>query len=297
MNSVEFEVINFKEDKYPDGVVAVNMLLDGKKVNAFLDIAAIIAHSDIESQTPEAIRNNTQFGVKQYFALTCSCGVPGCAGFFDPIVQTLETINGVEFVKWSVAPNKSTFVEGDYLFPAQKYYATMTDLKNQLINLEQSGYYYEGFFEEYDKTRYTDLIQEVDRVYSVYNDFMLFSQLTFNYVGEEYRNKTVALTLDGVVQPIRMPIEDFLRPGLLRHLKDEAPDAMLCLIEKIKYSNVVFSALEVGSLDIVWEFVFENYFQGDFANETPDVLKKEYALAFGVYLKDESPVKVSLALI
>ena len=297
MNSIEFEVVNFKDDKYSDGVVAVNVVLDGKKTETFLNVSAIIAHAKIEDQTPEIIRNHPNDGSKQFFAFTCSCGVPGCAGFFDPVVQQIESINGVDFVKWSVAPNKTTSIAGDYLFPVQKYYATIEDLKSKLISLEQNGYFYEGFFEEYSKNRYTDLIQSIDSIYSEYNDFMLFSQLIANYINPEYSGSRIALKLNNEVQPLHLSVGDFLRPILLYLIKESDSDGLLVLIEQLKYANVVFSALEANNIDLVWEFIFEGYFYGGYAEPEVNSLKKEYAMAFAVYLKEEDAREVSLALV
>lgn len=297
MNSIEFEVVNFKDDKYSDGVVAINIVLDGKKVKSFLDVSAIIAHAKIEEQTPDIIRNHPKDGAKQFFAFTCSCGVPGCAGFFDPVIQQLESINSVDFVKWSVAPNKSTSIAGDYLFPAQKYYAAIDELKTKLINLEQDGYFYEGFFEEYNKNRYTDLIQSIDSICSEYNDSMLFSQLVANYINPEYAGRQIALKLNNEVQPLHLSLYDFLTPILFHLIKESDSDGLLVLIEQLKYANVVLSALEANNMDLVWDFIFEGYFYGGYAEPEVNSLKKEYAMAFAVYLKDEDDREVSLALV
>lgn len=297
MNNLEFNVINFKDEKYSHGVVGVDMHIDGKKVNAFLDVAAIVAYAKIEEQTPDALRNNKNFGAKQFFAFTCSCGNPGCAGFFDPVVQRHDSVNASEVVVWSIPPNKTTSLEGDYYFPAQKFYSAIENLKTKLSNLEQEGFYYESFFDVCDKKLYTTLDDAIGRYYSVYNDAMLFSQLATNYIQPEYLDKKIQLTVAGQPKGIELSTEEFLFSILSHYLKDKSSaDNMLTLIEQIKFANVVFSAIAENKMQFVWEFIFEGYFYGDYEESDFDELKKDYAMTYGVYLKDEESLEVSLVL-
>lgn len=125
----------FQEKKFFD----IDILLNNKKVsNSVFNSIDTLASSSID---------NCEFNL-----YTCSCGVPECAGYYEPIQQYTND----DIVTWKF-PEKSPYIidKQIYNFEKKRIFSTLTEIKEHILNLSTQNVFINNFYEEISLKKYS----------------------------------------------------------------------------------------------------------------------------------------------
>lgn len=123
MDTIKFEVTNIAEIKNTDiKQCDVALFFNDLPIRGLLNANEAIAAS--------------RFNVAEFDLFTCSCGVPGCAGYQEPVKQTKES--GLAIWKF---PECYKTDKNEYRFDHQQFTSAFDGLFSKLESLESDNIY------------------------------------------------------------------------------------------------------------------------------------------------------------
>ena len=108
-----------------DNELDVDLDIDGVHLKGFVDVPYLLRSLEVPAS--------------EYYLLTCSCGVAGCAGIDDMIVQHIDYATNV--VHWHF-PNNSygeSFNGKTFTFELNQFMSEIEKFKNEIRDLEKRG--------------------------------------------------------------------------------------------------------------------------------------------------------------
>lgn len=129
MDTIQFEITDIRAIK--DSAIKsceVAMLFNGQPIpDGLFNAAEVIAAS--------------HFNIAEFDLFTCTCGVPGCAGYHSRVKQAKE--NGV--VSWEI-PEEYRTDKQEYLFDSEQFSEAFKSLFSRLEELERDKIYVSSNF-------------------------------------------------------------------------------------------------------------------------------------------------------
>lgn len=154
----------------------------------------------------------------EFYLFNCSCGVPECAGYYEPAVQS-ETPDGN--IKWTVPESFGT-VKQEYIFNKAKFQEELKLTLDAMLKLEAikahevsliETYSWQEDGEDHENTRIDYLLEYVNRVTLSYTSELAYA----NFLKSEFpdiANKKFNWVYDGTISPEDLTL-DVLIVGIL----------------------------------------------------------------------------------
>lgn len=108
----------------------VTLLINGVEVNGYLGLPELLAYT------------RSALSACRYYLFTCTCGVPGCAGVDDTIIQFNDEAD--KSVYWFFPKNSYDSLNSQTLkFDRNQFFNAVSQLRKELQELESEGFFYE----------------------------------------------------------------------------------------------------------------------------------------------------------
>ncbi len=127
----------------------------------------------------------SKFNFSEFFLFTCSCGVPECAGFHEPIIQ--EKFDGT--VKW-IFPKENYYQTEklNYQFSQMEFENEFESAYQKIVSLEKKHFVCQSMIDEYGEALSIDMnLEHIIKSYQEKNDFHLFLKENLkDFINQEF---------------------------------------------------------------------------------------------------------------
>jgi hypothetical protein len=140
MDKINFGINIIEKNSHfgPCMVLEQFLVINEKKINGTIDLTALISFFDeykLKEMEEPSVENNKEQDVFSYdqYLLTCSCGIPGCAGIGEPVLINHSS----KCVQWLIPDEpvyKKIFDKREYLFDVSDYVPMLEKLSSALID-------------------------------------------------------------------------------------------------------------------------------------------------------------------